>query len=87
MSGDGLTVEVRGAVAVLRLSRTERRNALNTEFVERLEGFFAAPPEDVRAAALLAGGDHFCAGLDLDENKERSAFESMEHSAAVAPRV
>jgi len=80
MSSDGLTVEVRGAVAVLRLSRTERRNALNTELVERLEGFFAAPPDGVRAAALLADGDHYCAGLDLDENKERSAFESMEHS-------
>lgn len=80
MSRDGLSIEVRGPVAVLRLTRAERRNALNITLVEQLEAFFGQPPAGVRAAALLADGDHFCAGLDLAENRDRTPFEGMENS-------
>ena len=34
----------------------------------------------VRAAVLLAEGEHFCAGLDLDEHSCRTPFEALEHS-------
>lgn len=51
MSSDGPTADVRGALAVVQLSRPERRTALNTELVERLEGFFAAPPDGVGSRA------------------------------------
>lgn len=77
---DDLDIEIRGAVAVLRLIRADRRNALSAALVDQLEHFFDRPPAAVRSAALLADGDHFCAGLDLAENKERSTFEAMENS-------
>jgi (methylthio)acryloyl-CoA hydratase len=77
---DLLAVEIEGAVAVLRLTRPDKRNALNAEIVERIGGFFASPPEGIRAAVLLGDGDHFCAGLDLDEHSKRTPFEAMAHS-------
>ena len=80
MSAGPLLIEQRGAVAVLRLARPERRNALDFELVGQLGRFFESPPQGTKAAALLADGDHFCAGLDLAENKERSTFEAMENS-------
>src|SRR3954452_25110362 len=64
----------------MRLSRSDRPNALETATVQELGAFFADPPEGVRSAALLADGEHFCAGLDLAENKERTTFEAMENS-------
>ena len=75
-----LDIDIRGAVAVIRLARPERRNSLNAEIVERLGAFFQEPPSGVRAAALLPAGDHFSAGLDLAENKERTMFEAMANS-------
>jgi enoyl-CoA hydratase/carnithine racemase len=80
MGHDLLGVEVEDAVAVLRLTRPEKRNALNQEFVEQIGAFFSDPPAGIRAAVLLAEGDHFCAGLDLDEHSKRSPFEAMAHS-------
>jgi enoyl-CoA hydratase/carnithine racemase len=60
-----LRVEVDGSIAVLRLARPEKRNALNERLVRDVGAFFAEPPSGVRAAVLLAEGQHFCAGLDL----------------------
>jgi (methylthio)acryloyl-CoA hydratase len=75
-----LTLELHGAVAVLRLARPQKRNALDDATVLGLEAFFADPPDGVRAVVLDADGDHFCAGLDLSELTERSTFEGLEHS-------
>ena len=75
-----LRVEVDGSIAVLRLARPEKRNALNERIVREVGAFFAEPPSGVRAAVLVADGDHFCAGLDLEEHSRRSPFEAMEHS-------
>jgi enoyl-CoA hydratase/carnithine racemase len=75
-----LQLERRGDVAVLRLSRAAKRNALDDATVLGLEAFFAAPPAEVHAVVLDAEGEHFCAGLDLSELVERDAFEGLEHS-------
>ena len=69
-----------GEVAVLRLARAAKRNALNDPTVLGIEAFFAAPPAGVKAVVLDAEGEHFCAGLDLSELTERDAFEGLEHS-------
>lgn len=69
-----------GPVAVLRLSRPAKRNALDDATVLGLEAFFAAPPADVRAVVLDAEGDHFSAGLDLAELGATDAVEGVEHS-------
>ena len=75
-----LQIERHGEVAVLRLSRAAKRNALNDPTVLGIESFFATPPEGVKAVVLDAEGEHFCAGLDLSELTERDAFEGLEHS-------
>ena len=75
-----LQVERHGAVAVLRLSRAAKRNALNDPTVVGIEAFFADPPDGVGAVVLDAEGDHFCAGLDLAELTARDAFAGLEHS-------
>jgi enoyl-CoA hydratase/carnithine racemase len=75
-----LELEWRGAVAVLRLNRAAKRNALNTATVTGLEQFVSAPPAAARAIVLDARGDHFSAGLDLSELTERDAFAGLAHS-------
>ena len=56
-----------GTVAVLRLSRPNKRNALDDETVKGLRNFFMDLEEDVRAVVLHGEGAHFSAGLDLGE--------------------
>ena len=75
-----LQLEVQGEVAVLRLARAVKRNALDDGTVLGIEAFFSAPPAEVKAVVLDADGEHFCAGLDLSELVERDVFEGLEHS-------
>ncbi|KFB10819.1 crotonase/enoyl-CoA hydratase family protein [Nitratireductor basaltis] len=63
-----LEVEMDGPVAVVTLSRPERRNAISEEMVVEIGRFFADPPEEAKTIVLRGSGDHFCAGLDLDEH-------------------
>src|SRR5690348_14551021 len=74
------SVDLHGDVAVLRLCRAAKRNAIDDATVLRIEEFFKAPPAGVRAVVIAAEGDHFSAGLDLAELTERSTAESLEHS-------
>jgi enoyl-CoA hydratase/carnithine racemase len=69
-----------GAVAVLTLARSEKRNSLNDEAVIGIETFFTSPPDDVKAAVIAAEGEHFSAGLDLSELKERGIAQGIQHS-------
>ena len=69
-----------GAVGVLRLSRTAKRNALDDATVLGLEAFFGAPPAGVRAVVLDAEGEHFSAGLDLSSLSEKDVLEGVAHS-------
>jgi enoyl-CoA hydratase/carnithine racemase len=66
--------------ALLRLSRPEKRNALNDATVLGIEAFFADLPHEVKAVVLDAEGDNFSAGLDLSELSERSTVEGVAHS-------
>lgn len=75
-----LVLERHDAVAVLRLSRPAKRNALDDATVLGIETFFAGPPSWARAVVLDAEGDHFSAGLDLAELTERDTLEGLEHS-------
>jgi enoyl-CoA hydratase/carnithine racemase len=75
-----LVLERHDAVAVLRLSRPAKRNALDDATVLGIEAFFAEPPAWARAVVLDAEGDHFSAGLDLAELTERDTLEGLEHS-------
>jgi enoyl-CoA hydratase/carnithine racemase len=75
-----LSAEIDGAVAILRLNRPEKRNALDDTTVLGIEAFFSAVPEDARGVLLCGAGEHFSAGLDLSELKESDIRDGMEHS-------
>jgi enoyl-CoA hydratase/carnithine racemase len=78
-----LSVELTGAhreIAVVRLTRPAKRNALSDGLIAALRDAFQNLPASVRAAVLAGDGEHFCAGLDLSELKERDAAQGMHHS-------
>lgn len=69
-----------GDIAILRLNRARKRNALDADTIEELIAVFSAMPRsDVKAVVLTADGDHFSAGLDLVEHhdKKRDAVDFM----------
>ncbi|GAC1327764.1 MAG: crotonase/enoyl-CoA hydratase family protein [Beijerinckiaceae bacterium] len=75
-----LAAERQGEVAVLRLDRPEKRNALNPALIKGIEGFFTTLPEEIKAVIIHGAGEHFCAGLDLSDLSEQNASEGMFHS-------
>ena len=57
-----------GAVRLVTLARSEKRNALDAEMLDQLrEAFVASPPASERVTVVRAEGPVFCAGLDLRE--------------------
>jgi (methylthio)acryloyl-CoA hydratase len=75
-----LRAEINGSVAVLYLARPDKRNALSDETILGIERFFRALEGQVRAVVIDADGDHFCAGLDLNEMAERDTLAGIAHS-------
>jgi len=75
-----LRAERRGDIAVLWLSRAEKRNALDDPTVAGLAQFFSALPDGIRAVVIAGEGEHFSAGLDLSELVERDTFAGILHS-------
>lgn len=75
-----LAAERRGRVAVLKLNRPHKRNALDDETVRGIETFFTALPADISAVLLHGEGEHFSAGLDLSELEERDVTQGIAHS-------
>src|ERR1700687_2120816 len=75
-----LEAEWHGEIAVLRLARPEKRNALNDPTVEGIGAFFSNLPSQAKAVVLDASGENFSAGLDLSELSERSTIEGVAHS-------
>jgi (methylthio)acryloyl-CoA hydratase len=83
MTTPDLHLEFRGdqqEVAVIRLTRGAKRNALNDALILSIRDTFENLPATVRAAVIDGEGDHFCAGLDLSELKERDAGQGLYHS-------
>ena len=64
-----IETEIRDGIAVLRLNRPTKRNAVTLamwrELKRRFDGFAVAP--DVRGVVLTGSGGHFCAGADIGE--------------------
>ena len=79
-SNPDIHLEMQGSVAVVRLTRPTKRNALNDGLIASLRQIFENLPQEARAAVVAGDGDHFCAGLDLSELKERDAGEGLYHS-------
>jgi len=79
-SNPDIHLEMQGSVAVVRLTRPTKRNALNDGLIASLRQIFENLPQEAHAAVVAGDGDHFCAGLDLSELKERDAGEGLYHS-------
>lgn len=67
-------------VAVIRLTRAAKRNALSDGLILALRDAFEGLPASTRAAVIDGEGPHFCAGLDLSELQERDAGQGLHHS-------
>ena len=83
MPSKDLQFEIRGdnqEVAVIRLTRGKKRNALNDGLILAIRNVFDTLPGTVRAAVIDGEGEHFCAGLDLSELQERDAGQGLHHS-------
>jgi (methylthio)acryloyl-CoA hydratase len=77
---DSVQLEIQGAIAIVRLCRPAKRNALNDGLILAIRNIFQNLPKEIRAAVIHGEGDHFCAGLDLSELQERDAGEGVMHS-------
>ena len=76
-----LTVERQGKVAIVKLARPQKRNALDDTTVLGLETFFTSLPADIGAVVLHGEGEHFSAGLDLSELQTRDITQGISHSS------
>lgn len=67
MSEQRVTIERRGHVAVVTLSRPDKRNALDPAMFEALDEAARelAADRELRAVVLAGAGKCFCAGIDL----------------------
>ncbi|GAA5234163.1 crotonase/enoyl-CoA hydratase family protein [Verticiella sediminum] len=75
-----LHVDASGPIALIRLARPAKRNAINDALLADLHTTFVRLPQHVRVAVVHGEGPHFCAGLDLSALSERSAAEGILHS-------
>src|ERR1700744_6387305 len=75
-----LTAKRKGDIAILRLSRPQKRNALDDGTILGIEHFFQSLPKDIKAVVIHGQGEHFSAGLDLSELTERNVSEAVMHS-------
>jgi enoyl-CoA hydratase/carnithine racemase len=80
MTDNLVTLERRGAVAVIGLDRPAKRNAISDALLAALEARVAEAARGARAIVIHGHGPCFSAGLDLSEHKARSAEEVFRHS-------
>ena len=91
MTGEIVTMEVEGGVAVISLNRPGKLNAINLEMHGALRSCLAAADRDpeVRAVVLTGTGRGFCVGQDLTEfaGIDRDGFRVDEHVRATYNRL
>jgi len=68
MSFETISYQSADGVALITLSRIEKRNALNAQMVRELnEAWHRFESGEDRAAVVAAAGDHFSVGVDMDD--------------------
>ena len=80
---DRVTLSQRGQVTLVRLSRPEKRNAIDSKMVEALRSAFNRLPKETCAVVLHGEGEHFCAGADLGELTKHSGLDLVRFSRSV----
>ncbi|MCP9770408.1 enoyl-CoA hydratase [Lacihabitans sp. LS3-19] len=79
-SPQNLITEVVDEILFVKINRPAKRNAVNDALLLGLEQIFTNIPAGVKCAIISGEGDHFSAGLDLSELKERDIIEGLTHS-------
>jgi enoyl-CoA hydratase/carnithine racemase len=77
-----LRLEIADGIAVLRLTRPHKRNAIDDAMVAGLAACFTGLPAETRAVVIHGEGEHFCAGLDLSAVTGNDATAGVFHSRA-----
>lgn len=76
---DVVRIDVSSGIAAVTLNRPEKRNALNLEMVRALHAALESLEGngELRAVILSGAGDHFVAGADIAELRERRAADAL----------
>jgi len=81
MSSSSILFEQTGGVALIRLNRPEKLNALSREIIRELsEKFLQLEGDDELRAVILTGESAFCAGTDISELAKLSESDATEAS-------
>ena len=79
MSEPKVLFEDHGEIAVIKLNRPEKRNALDQETVLLFNEYTEkAKDKKYRAVVIGGNGNAFCAGADLTAAKDNIGWESTE---------
>jgi (methylthio)acryloyl-CoA hydratase len=79
--GEPLVIySLEGEVALIRLDRPEKRNAISDAVLDALAAAVVRASAEARAAVIHGAGDHFSAGLDIAEHIEKSPIEGIRGS-------
>jgi enoyl-CoA hydratase/carnithine racemase len=90
MNGNKVQYERRGAIALVTLNDSGRRNALSRQMVRELSGALdMASNEGVRAVVIAATGPAFCAGANIDDLRDgwMECPDPSEDPAALFQRI
>jgi methylglutaconyl-CoA hydratase len=80
MAYQTIRLEFEGALAILTLTRPEKRNAISALMIEELLTVLAeVQASNARVAILTGEGKSFCSGMDLDELRAMASRSSAEH--------
>ena len=75
-----LHAELQEEIAILSLTRSEKRNAINADMLQGIKLFFSNLNDEVKAVVIVGEGNNFSAGLDLSELTKMDAAEGVLHS-------
>lgn len=72
-----LRYEIHDDIALLRLDRPQKRNAISDTMIAALGEAVDRAQKEAKVGVIAAVGEHFCAGLDLSEQSEKSVMEGI----------
>lgn len=67
-------------IAVIRIDRPEKRNAMSDAMLADLAACVDRAAAEAKVAVLGTTGAHFCAGLDLAEQSDKTVMQGIEGS-------
>ncbi len=72
-----VTYKREGDIALIKLNRAEKRNAISDAVINRLGEVVQRAGREAKAAVIFGAGNHFCAGVDLAEHVEKTPIEGV----------